>query len=72
MRAAVLALTLVELHSPLGGHVFVNPAEVVTVREPRAGSEGHFARGTHCLLIMANGNLFGVTERCDEVRQKLQ
>jgi hypothetical protein len=73
MRAMLFAgLVLVELHGPQNQLILVNPSGVTAIREPRVGSQGHFAVGTHCLLVMANGDLISTREHCDEVRTKLE
>jgi hypothetical protein len=73
MRAMLFAgIMLVELHGPDGQHVFVNPPEVTSLREPRGVNSGHWAPGTRCLLVMADGKFITVAEPCDEVRQKLE
>lgn len=65
------AMTLVELHGPTGQRLELNPAEVSSLREP-IDIKGHWARGTHCIVVMANGGFIAVTEDCDTVKQKLQ
>ena len=60
----------VELHGPAGQVLFVNPAEVTSLRAPLAN--GHLAAGTKCLLVMANRNFIGVREPCDETRRILE
>jgi hypothetical protein len=67
----IVALALVTLTGPDGQKIDVNPAEVVTVREPRASILEHIAPGTKCLLHMADGKMVMVVETCDEVRLRL-
>jgi hypothetical protein len=62
---ALVELTLVELTGPDSQRIFVNPAEVTAVKEPRGGDTGH------CLLLMADGRLTTVAEACDEVRHAM-
>jgi uncharacterized protein YlzI (FlbEa/FlbD family) len=68
---AALALSLIELHAADGGRIFLNPAEIASVREPRGTSQHHWATSVHCVVGMANGGQVAVTESCDEVRQRL-
>jgi len=71
---AVLAdVDLIELQGP-GGHqkIYVNPVEITSVREPRGVDQGHWARGTQCLLVMTNKNFIAVSDTCDAVRLKIR
>jgi hypothetical protein len=66
--AAQIVYHLIILHGP-GGHVIaINPAEVVTVREPRE-DEGHLAGGVHCIITTGDGKFSAVVETCAEVRK---
>ena len=70
MRKMLLAaaLLLLELHAPSSNQIiWVNPAEIVSVREPRPTAREHWAPGVHCVLIMANNNFISVRETCREV-----
>ena len=69
LLAAVLLITL---HSPGGRAVYVNPQEVSSVRMPRDVNKEHFAKGTRCVLLMANSQIISVIESCQEVRDKLE
>jgi hypothetical protein len=70
----VSGMMFVELHGPNGARLFVNPHEVTSVRDATKAmiAQHHVAAGSHCALLMSNGNLITVQERCDEVRQKLE
>jgi hypothetical protein len=65
-----VAVLLVRLIGPQGGEIYVNPAEVSSLREPGEIS-GHWTAGTHCILVMTNGKFNGVGEECDVVRRVL-
>ena len=69
--AAILSgsITLIELHGPAGQIIYVNPAEVSSVREPLATE--HFVRGSKCLVYLTNRNFITVTENCLTVKKKL-
>jgi hypothetical protein len=68
--AQAAAVAFIQLTGPDGRqHIDVNPAQVTSVRDPRAA--GHFAKGTKCIVFMSNGNFIAVAEDCDAVRQKL-
>ena len=65
----VVAIVFVQLTGPDGKQrIDVNPVEVSSVREP---SEGHFAKGTHCILTMTSGKVTAVYESCETVRQRI-
>lgn len=69
MILASLALSLIILDGPDNQKVFINPAEVVTVRRPR-GTD-HFDPNVRCLLHMADGKFVAVVNACDEVINRL-
>jgi len=73
MVGALFGLNLVELYGPPppnGQGIWVNPAEVVTVREPLR--KDGFADGTRCVVTLANGNLVASIEPCDTVLKRLR
>jgi hypothetical protein len=49
--------------------VWLNPDQIINLREPRNAS--HFAPGTRCLILTADGKLLTTAESCDAVRRKL-
>jgi hypothetical protein len=59
------------LTGPSGQVIYVNPATVTSIREPRTVYRGHFVAGTQCILVMVNSNFIAVPETCDEVYRKL-
>ena len=66
------SITLVELHGPNGQQIiYVNPAEVSSVREPQDVTGRHFAPGTRCLLFVSSGNFISVHEDCIAVKKKM-
>jgi len=68
----MLAVALVELQGPDGQVVYVNPAEVTTVREPRGLNTGHWGAAIKCLVMLADGKFITVINPCDDVRKKLE
>jgi hypothetical protein len=63
-----LALDLIELHDPSGQQsIWVNPSLITSLRQPLQPE--HFARGTHCVVVMNNKNFIAVRETCAVVRQ---
>lgn len=67
-------VALIELHGPQGQIIYVNPHEVTSIREPRdvIQRQGHFAPGTHCILVMTHGSFIAVTDPCAEVRRLME
>ena len=57
------AVALIELHSPGGKLLVINPAEVSSIREPY-DTRRHWAPGTHCVITMSNGGVNAVVEDC--------
>ena len=68
----LLAYHLIQLHGPGGHEIDVNPHEVSSLRDPRIASEGHFAKGTKCLVFMSNGKGLAVSEECEEVKKMIE
>ena len=67
-----LVVVFLELHGPNGQIVEINPGEISSLRVPQAGSEHHFAKGTHCLVQMTNSNINAVVETCGAVLQMIE
>ena len=67
-----VAYHLIMLHGPGGHEIDVNPHEVSSLRDPRIASEGHFAKGTKCLVFMSNGKGLAVSEECEEVKKMIE
>ena len=61
-------IMLITLHGPGGQEIDINPHEVSSIREPVAGAESHFPKGTRCVIIMNNSRINAVNEDCDTVR----
>jgi hypothetical protein len=67
----LVAIALVTLAGPDGQRIDVNPAEVVSVREPRESQAEHFDPSIKCVLQTADGKLIAVVTDCATVRQRL-
>jgi uncharacterized protein YlzI (FlbEa/FlbD family) len=67
---ALAATALIEMQGPNGQRIWLNPAQITNIREPR--SETHFAPGTKCLLYQSDGKIVAVVEFCADVIRKLQ
>ena len=63
----IATVTFVTLHAPGGQEIDINPNEVTSIREPRAGSELHFGKDIRCVVIMSNGRINAVVEECKAV-----
>lgn len=63
-------ISLVPLHDGGGTKIYLNPAEISTLREPSAAAvkAEHFPSGTHCLVVTTNGKVVPVQETCDQVQ----
>ena len=76
MIASLVAgvLSLVPLHRADGGTIWVNPAEVLTLTEPRRESDPRktAAHGTHCLVFLGSRHSFAVQESCETVKTLLE
>jgi hypothetical protein len=69
MNPIIVAIVLI-IVTGLGGQVIsVNPAEIVSLREPRG--DGHFDKDVHCLIHTVDGKFISVTETCDIVRKEI-
>lgn len=51
--------------------VWVNPQQVISIREPRGINQGHWAQGTKCLVLTVDGKFFTTIEPCEQIRKKL-
>jgi hypothetical protein len=65
------ALLLLQLHGPNGQVIDINPGEIVSIREPRAG-EDHLPHGTHCIINTSDGKFSGVHEDCPTVERMIK
>lgn len=65
-------IDLLTLHGPEGQQILLNPAQVTTMRSPQGGDLGHFALGTHCVIVMTSGKFVPVREDCNNVRDQIE
>lgn len=68
MNPLIVAIALIQLHSPTGAHIDVNLAQIISIREPSAMPEGHWAKGVHCVIYADSKAHIAVRETCAEVR----
>jgi hypothetical protein len=72
MTVVSVVLALVQLTGPDGKQrVDINPSEVTSIREPQGVDKGHWAKGTNCLVVMADGKFITTSEECAVVRRRL-
>ena len=67
----VLYLNLIYVHGPDGQEIEINVHEVSSIRMPREGSEGHFAKNVECLVYMTNGKFIATKETCLDIRKQI-
>jgi len=67
----VFVIHLITLTGPDKQVIRVNPAEIISVREPR-DTGGHFHPDTKCLVFTADGKFLAVTEDCDTVIMRIE
>jgi hypothetical protein len=68
----LVAILLAQLTGPGGQRIDINTADVTSVRDIHGEIEGHYAKGTSCIVVMSNGKFIAVREDCDTVRNKLK
>jgi hypothetical protein len=59
------------LHGPNGQALFVNPAQITTLREPAGTDVRHFPKDTHCVVVTTSGKFLAVMEPCAAVRDAI-
>lgn len=68
---AVLTLKLIELMTPDGQIVHINPERVLSVHKPREDSRRLVSPNVRCVITMENGRFISVKNECGEVRKLL-
>lgn len=66
---AMLVAALVELQGPGGQVILVNPDHITNIRKPYFVDQGHFTKGTNCLVFTADGKYFATMQSCQAVRE---
>jgi hypothetical protein len=72
MRAIILAMHLLRLTGPDHQVIDINPAGIVSLRQPRGSETQHFHKDVKCLIHTADGKFIAVIEKCDTVRDQLE
>jgi len=65
---ALFASVFIILHAPDGQVIYLNPDQVTNIRKPRRTEDGHFVRGTNCLVFTTDGKYFATHESCEVIR----
>ena len=71
MFGLIIALHLVQLTGPNGQRIYINPVDVVTIRQPTAGAD-HFHAAVQCVIFTVDGRWLGVVESCDNVERLIE
>jgi len=71
MHWLLIAASLIQLQAPDGQIIYVNPDQITNIRKPRGIDQGHFVKGTNCLVFTVDGKYFAIVEPCEEVRNKM-
>jgi len=66
-----MALVLILLHGPDGHEVRINPAEITSLRNPAAASDGLLHEKVKCVVATADGKYVSVVETCEEIQRLL-
>jgi hypothetical protein len=64
-------MDLIELHTLDGNAVQINPATVVSLREPQTNDKRVTHHGVQCIVNFVDGKFISVVEPCLAVRLKL-
>jgi hypothetical protein len=65
-----LAVVLIQLRSPNGQPIEINPAEISSMRPP-LNTSGRWAKDARCVLVMTNGRVNAVAEECAAIMRML-
>lgn len=60
---------LIVLHNGEGGQVYINPAEIISLREGGADRDKLFTPTVKCMINTSDGKYITVKETCSEVRE---
>jgi hypothetical protein len=63
-------VVLIQLHSPNGGVIWVNPDEITSLQGPQGHK--HFTDKAECLINLADGKFVAVTDDCTTVHKLME
>ena len=73
MAPLLIAMQLIALHRLDGGELFVNPAQIAFVAEPRKKPDTTTLNpATRCVVFMTDRHFINVLETCAAVKQLLE
>lgn len=68
----LVGIQLLEVHGPDGQLVYINPAEISSLRQPTNADLGrYFPRTVHCIIVTTNGKFVAAVEMCNVLRDRL-
>jgi hypothetical protein len=70
--STAIAAAFVALTGPDQQPIAINPKQIISIRERRAGAETHFHASIKCLLFTTDGKITGVTETCEKVKDLIE
>lgn len=66
------AIELLELHGADKQTVYINPAEVSSLRQPTSTDLQHyFPKHVNCVVVTTNGKFYATIEGCRHIRDML-
>jgi hypothetical protein len=60
------------LHGLENQQIYLNPEQVISIRQPRGLNSGHWPAGVRCLVTTVDGKYLTVVETCAEIRERLK
>jgi hypothetical protein len=67
-----LLCSLIALHGPEGQLIYLNPEQIVSVRQPRGLNTGHWPAGVKCLVTTVDGKYITTLETCPQIKELLK
>jgi hypothetical protein len=63
---------LLMMHLPGGRPIYINPGEVVILREPPHPKQGYVHEDTMCVVQTTDGKNTNVIETCEQIRKQIE
>jgi hypothetical protein len=60
------------LHGLDAQQIYLNPEQIISIRQPRGLNSGHWPAGVRCLVTTVDGKYLTVVETCAEIRERLK
>ena len=71
LEVLLIAAAFIQLHAPDGQVIYLNPEHITNLRKPRGTDQGHFIRGTQCVVFTTDGKYLSIAESCERIREML-